>query len=187
MDKSLLSLLFNFHIALQNIPPAIIGLLGVLLGGLITVISNYLLAVRQDRAARKKQEHNNLVEALKAARIIEAELMYGYATGIAMIDSATWYETHPLTSDEWRKYLDTLSTQLSYNNWMTVIRAVQAVIGLSQIYQKLETYNISPEKCKALEESLIDVPKAFNILKHLGESISLKSKIKLQEFSENTE
>ena len=62
-----------------TITPAIIGLVGVLVGATITTGANYLLAVRQERADAAKEKSEREVALKTAARLITHEFVWAQA------------------------------------------------------------------------------------------------------------
>jgi len=51
------------------------ALVGVIVGGIITAGSNYLLDRRRERAASQRENRNYAIEIKRAARLIDAELL----------------------------------------------------------------------------------------------------------------
>jgi hypothetical protein len=53
---------------------AIFGLVGVIVGGIITAGSSFVLAVRRERADRERDSRALAIEVKRAARLIDMEL-----------------------------------------------------------------------------------------------------------------
>src|SRR5262249_60851065 len=58
----------------EKLTPAIIGLIGVLVGSLISIGSNYFLAVRAERAEQENTQRTRNAEMKGAARLVSGQL-----------------------------------------------------------------------------------------------------------------
>lgn len=85
--------------------PALFGLLGVFIGGIITAGSNYLLDRRRERAASERDARNQAIEFKTAARLMDAELVRAYEAARMVIRDKRWFipETK-LKTDVWQTY-----------------------------------------------------------------------------------
>ncbi len=101
---------------------AIFGLLGVLVGGLITSVSNYHLAVRRDRA----DQRIHAIEVKRAARLIELELAVAHTVAKGIVEMGL-FSDQPLSIESWQKWGPVLAPELSNADWDAVSLAIIAV------------------------------------------------------------
>ncbi len=101
--------------------PAFIGLIGVIVGAVLTGLGNYLLARRKDR-----------LSARVAARLVRDDL-YGVACLLEdAIDSGVWPPGAPKAVDlgVWKEQRLHLAAVTSYKEYGTIMQAVVAVTRL---------------------------------------------------------
>src|ERR1019366_32748 len=108
---------------------AIFGLLGVLLGGLITAGSNYALAVRRERADRKRDDDAHAVDVKRAARLIELELAVAAAVVRAITETGIVRE-QLVSAGAWQKWGRVVTPLLSTAEWQVVSTAIIAMEGI---------------------------------------------------------
>ena len=108
---------------------AIIGLVGVLIGAIITAGSNYLVADRRERADRERESRNRAIEIRRASRLIDADLVRAQAACVMMIDKRHWWpdDVSPLTLEGWQQYRGVIAPEVSYAAWSALMVAVEAV------------------------------------------------------------
>jgi len=113
---------------------AIFGLLGVILGGIITAGSTYLLDRRREQAEREREGRNHAIEIKQAARLIDAELLRSQAAASICVEKRHWWsaDVPPLSTEAWQKYSGIIATHLSDQAWLDVIVAVEAVDNISR-------------------------------------------------------
>ena len=70
---------------------AIFGLLGVLVGGIITAGSSYLLDRRRERVERQRDRRNRAIELKRASRLIDAELSRAEAAARICVEKRHWW------------------------------------------------------------------------------------------------
>jgi len=110
---------------------AIFGLIGVIVGGIITAGSTYLLDRRRERTERERDKRNHALEVKRAARSIDSELSWARAAAHSWADQKRW--TSPvvpllsLSTEARQKYVDTIAPDLSDEAWLSVTFALQAV------------------------------------------------------------
>jgi len=110
---------------------AIFGLVGVIVGGIITAGSNYLLDRRRERAVSQRDSRNYAIELKRASRLIDAELLRARAAAdICVKDRHWWSQDVELTTEAWQKYSGIIAPELSYTAWLAVMGAVLAVDDL---------------------------------------------------------
>lgn len=116
-----------------NLDSAIFGLIGVIVGGIITAGSNYLIESRRERAVMKRDSHNYTIEIKRAARLIADDLSRGIAAARICIDKRHWWSTdvRPLTIEGWQQNRGIVAAELSDDAWLAVRIAVEAVDNLN--------------------------------------------------------
>lgn len=113
---------------------ALVGLLGVILGGIITLVSNYVLEARRERAINEKESCNKVLEVKRASRLIDEELSVGEAAARICIQQRHWWSQDvELTSSDWQKYRGIIAPELSDLDWGAVTNAVRAVDNLKVV------------------------------------------------------
>lgn len=116
---------------------AIVALVAAILGATIGAGTNYILAVRRERAGRERDDRNHAVEVKRAARLIDLELMWvwiaaGWVRAAAnqRIEEKRWSSAAvpllPLSTEARQKYIDTIAPDLSDEDWTSVTIALQA-------------------------------------------------------------
>src|SRR5947208_2835144 len=70
--------------------PALYGLIGVIIGGLITAGSSYLLDRKREQRERDKEERDRMREVKRAARLIDGEFGRARAPIKVSIDGKKW-------------------------------------------------------------------------------------------------
>lgn len=99
--------------------PAASGLLGVIVGGVITAGSTYFLDVRREKREMGNASRSRSLELMKAARL----LLYDCQVGIAAIDTTIsggkFYRlSHdPLAETSWATYKAVFASTLSFDDW----------------------------------------------------------------------
>lgn len=116
----------------MNLTPAFFGLAGVIIGGIITAGSNYLLDRRRERATNQRDLRNQAIEIKRAARLIDAELIRARGAARMVIRDKRWFiPDTKLKTDAWQTYSQILAPVLSYDDWLTVMKAVLAIDDIS--------------------------------------------------------
>jgi len=120
---------------------AIFGLVGVIVGGIITAVSNYLLYQKREKTERERDIRNRIIEIKRSSRLIDADLSYAQAAATICVEKRHWWSTDvsPLTVKGWEQYRDSIAPELSNNAWGAVRVAVEAVNNLKtarDIYYK---------------------------------------------------
>jgi hypothetical protein len=108
---------------------AIFGLLGVVVGGLITAGSSYLLDRRRERGDREREGRSHDIEIKRAARLIDAELLHAQAAASLWIEKRRWWiaDASPLATEAFQKYGGVIAPHLSDDAWLHLLVAVDAV------------------------------------------------------------
>lgn len=103
--------------------PALFGLLGVIVGGIITTASSYLLQRRGERTDNEREDRNRAIEIKRAARLIDAELLRARAAArIAIKNKHWWIPDAKLKTEAWEKYSAVIAPVLSYGDWVALVK-----------------------------------------------------------------
>lgn len=96
-----------------TITPAIIGLVGVLVGAIITTGANYLLAVRQETADAAKTKLARANELKTAARLIANEFVLAHSAAKNLVEQKRLMpEQIECTLDAWQRYKGVVALEL---------------------------------------------------------------------------
>ena len=111
---------------------AISGLVGVIIGGVITTYSNYLLYKKRVQTEWERDSRNHAIEIRRASRLIDADLSSASVAARICIDERHWWspDVRPLTLEGWQQYQSIIAAELSDNAWLAVRVAVEAVDNL---------------------------------------------------------
>ena len=123
---------------------AIVALMATILGATIGAGTNYILAVRRERADRERDDRNHTVEVKRAARLIDSELLWILyaatwvrAPANQRIEEKRWSSAAvpllPLSTEARQKYICTIAPDLSDESWMSVTIALQAAEAIRVI------------------------------------------------------
>jgi len=112
---------------------AISGLVGVIVGGIITAVSNYLLYQKRENTERKRDRRKRVIEIKRASRLIDADLSWAQAAAKICVEKRHWWSAvaPPLTVEGWQQYRGIIAPELSNNAWLAVFVAVEAVHHLN--------------------------------------------------------
>jgi hypothetical protein len=101
--------------------PAIIGLVGVLVGAVITTGANYLIAVRHESAEQRKESRARKLELKRAARLIENDFTL-FAAWLMMVKTDQRMMSAPWQApgEEWQKRKEALASELTAEEWTLV-------------------------------------------------------------------
>jgi hypothetical protein len=112
---------------------AISGLVGVIVGGIITAVSNYLLYQKREKTERKRDRRNRVIEIKRASRLIDADLSWAQVAANICVEERHWWSANarPLTMEGWQQYRGIIAPELSNNAWRAVCVAVEAVHHLN--------------------------------------------------------
>jgi hypothetical protein len=112
---------------------AISGLVGVIVGGIITAVSNYLLYQKREKTERKRDRRKRVIEIKRASRLIDADLSWAQAAAKICVEKRHWWSAFspPLSVEGWQQYRGIIAPELSNNAWVAVFVAVEAVHHLN--------------------------------------------------------
>jgi hypothetical protein len=101
-----------------SILPAIFGLVGVVVGGLLTAISNYFLDKAKDRRQQRKEDRAHQVQVRTAVRLLYDDLDRAVAVGETLMEKKKWWiSMSPPNADTWLKFRGELALELPEDVW----------------------------------------------------------------------
>lgn len=107
---------------------AIFGLLGVLVGGLITAGVEWW----RDRRARAETIEVKREARTRAARMVFQELVNATAVMKVTVKNSRW-SGHPLSTAAWQEYAPVLTTALGNRDWLIVSGAFGEIARLERL------------------------------------------------------
>ena len=114
---------------MDTLIPAIVGLVGVLVGAVITTGANFLLVVRKEMAEAEKEKLFRANKLKSAARLIADDFFTAQTAVTEFIDNKRWASAaarnFPL--DAWHKDREVLARELPLEDWNAVEIAVWAI------------------------------------------------------------
>lgn len=122
-----------------SLTPAVIGLVGVLVGGIIAAGTNYIVAVRKERADRAKEENDRTLELNRAARMVWVELQEAQTALDLARGNRRWVPQDTgahARSDSWDKYGASLAAAMQFKDWDNVARAYSGIHTLRSWYHR---------------------------------------------------
>lgn len=120
---------------------AIFGLVGVVIGGLITAGSNFLIERRRDRLMAGRTRQKEIQELKQAARLVEAELRQAETSSSVSVSRKRWWpaEAGPLEKNSWAQYRGVLALHLSAEDWKCVATAFEFIHGINAAWSSIQT------------------------------------------------
>jgi hypothetical protein len=122
-----------------SLAPAVIGLVGVLVGGIIAAGTNYIVAIRKERADRAKEDNDRKLELNRAARMVWVELRVGSDALHLARTNLRWVPQDTganVLSDSWDKYGAILAAAMPFEDWENVAAAYAGIHTLRSWYHK---------------------------------------------------
>jgi hypothetical protein len=111
----------------SSLGPAILSLIGVLVGGFISTGATIVLAIRKERSDAAKEKRQRVAELRKAARLIQYEFTSGSET-LASADQAVRGTIDPKRYlQAWWDHKAMLAASLDYPKWTTLAGAAQDI------------------------------------------------------------
>jgi hypothetical protein len=108
----------------STLTPAVIGLIGVLLGSAISTGANYILAVRKERAEARKDKDARARAVISAARLVLHEFIRARSAIIMTIEDRIWTPVDLIPPlDVWEKYKELLAHELPWVDWSAIDHA----------------------------------------------------------------
>ncbi len=117
------------HTTCTAIIVALVALVSTIVGATIGAVTNYVLAVRREKADSVRDTRVHAIEIKRAARLIDAELLRAQAAATICIEKRHWWgrDVQPLSIEAWKKYSDIIAADLSDQAWHQVIIGTEAV------------------------------------------------------------
>ena len=98
--------------------PAAFGLLGVVVGGLITAVGNYFLDQNRDKRIVKRDNHGRSIERISAARVLHDTFDRArIASKIANKEQSFAFFGAALSLDDWSNNRGLLAAAVSSEEW----------------------------------------------------------------------
>lgn len=113
---------------------ATFGLVGVLIGGLISTWTSWELHRRQEKVSRDREQRAEQIELRRAARLLDEEFVLAVTFTEFARDKKRWWVQDPaLGIEQWHASRAVFATQLTKEQWIRVSQganAVQHLMGL---------------------------------------------------------
>ena len=153
-----------------SLTPAILGLVGVLIGGALAFASNLWIAIVRDRAERAKIVESLSNERKRAARLLRAELSMTAAVLTAQIESKKWTSEfeRQISLDFWKQYAPVLAQELSIEAWRALIIAY-GTISVILTESHLVDPDLSESQILSLKNDVGIIDQAIEHLKSVYE------------------
>jgi hypothetical protein len=87
---------------LVSVTPAVIGLIGVIVGAMLSIAANYFLAVRKERADERKDARAQVVTLRTVARLVAHELLIAITAAKWIVEKQWLPKNIPLRLDAWQ-------------------------------------------------------------------------------------
>jgi hypothetical protein len=118
---------------------AIVAFASTILGASVGAVTNYILAVRRERADTAKDNRAHAVEVKRAARLIDMELAKAQALAEISLTKRYWVPIPDaeLSAEAWQKYGGNIAPDLSDQAWHAVtiaFIALEHVKGTRALY-----------------------------------------------------
>lgn len=111
-----------------TITPALIGLLGVLVGATISTGATYWLAVRKEATDLAAEKTKRSTDLRTAARLIADELLAGSVAAKMLVEKRRWTdESIKLPLVAWERHKEVIAREVSYAEWNAIAIAAMAV------------------------------------------------------------
>jgi hypothetical protein len=139
----------------SSLGPAILSLIGVLVGGFVSTGATIVLAIRKERSNAAKEKRRQAAELRKAARLIQ----YEFTSGASLVsDQATKGTIDPKRClQAWWDHRAMLAANLDYPSWTTLAGAamdIELMAGLPFDERVRDIYMSAGERMRAALEIL---------------------------------
>jgi gas vesicle protein len=154
-----------------NNTPLLVGLvalIGTLLGAIIGAVTQYLIATQKQKDAAKAEEGRNRIEIKRAARLIQMELLAGYAALKSIVKFRAWTLAKTGT-DDWKKYSHVLAPVMSDKDWLDLCVAEMSLDYIESSRDKAvgatpPMYELSEQLSVALNVDLERIDRGLTVL-----------------------
>jgi hypothetical protein len=136
--------------------PAASGLLGVIVGGLITAGSSYILDKRRERREREKEERQAATELKCAARMLSANLQLFRSDVESVLKEKNWssWTGSDYSPRAWLQYQTVLAPKLTKSAWDALnlaLLSINGFIALRQKWREVGDHQISDSSAATIE------------------------------------
>jgi len=145
---------------------ALTGLIGVLVGAIITAATNWILASKRERLEERRENRSKAIELKRAKREVGFELLTAETSARICVEKRHEYSADiHLTMDAWKQHESILSDELSDPEWFAVTLAFIAVDNLLTVSSSWATFDDFPESTsKAIAPILNDIERGRKAL-----------------------
>jgi hypothetical protein len=112
---------------------AIFGLVGVVIGGVITFASSYFLESQKAARELEREERTRGASLRLAARIVDAEISDALSSAQFTLESKRWPDSMRTELTDWLAHRVTLAAELSGTEWVAVLRAAITIETLAEL------------------------------------------------------
>ena len=130
--------------------------------------TQYFLARQKEKAESRTRTQERLFEAKRAARLISADLLVGYAIVKSTVDSGLW-NIVPMENSAWSKYSHLLAPVVSDGDWLKLAMAQIALnnaLGMRQIAIDAKSTNVPvPSLVEILRPKMAQIDDGIECLK----------------------
>jgi hypothetical protein len=102
---------------------AIVALVGTLIGATIGAATNYVVAVRKEKADAKEAARKQKIEVKRAARLLRLEIYQTRQTISAALALRKGPEESWVTLDAWKLYASVVAAEFPLDTWDAVVGA----------------------------------------------------------------
>lgn len=112
---------------------AILGLIGVVIGGAITFASSYFIESQKAARERAREEKTRAASLQLAARIVDAEFSDVLSSAQFTLAQQQWPESMRTEMTDWLAHRVTLAAELSGPEWVAVVNAAITMDTLGEV------------------------------------------------------
>ena len=136
--------------------PAVFGLIGVIVGGLITAGVDYFLEERRAYRDETKERRKRLTDLKQAARLVHEDFVWASASVDIAIESKRWISlsVDPVRLETSREYRRVLATETTFGDWAALKAAVRSMEWCLRLSTEAKTRNerdINDSNLRSLE------------------------------------
>jgi hypothetical protein len=123
--------------------PALIGLLGVFVGGLVTAGANFILTVRKERADEAREAANREREVKRAARLVGLELAQARDKwGLAIKLQAFLDADETIKTEAWDAHKTILADHLRIEDWNVLAEGFRTISQVERSISDTGSYSL---------------------------------------------
>ena len=116
----------------------VFGFLGVIVGGLITAGSSYLLEKQREDRERWREDRIRTVNIKTAARLIELDFRFANTYVKLTVQNKGWPTIlkEPPSFQNWEKYCAFLAPELSQQDWIALVVAARSGVHIKNRFER---------------------------------------------------